>query len=860
MNNLKIPANATQIIERLEQAGFEAYVVGGCVRDSLLGKTPHDWDITTSALPEQVKSLFSHTVDTGLKHGTVTVLIEKEGFEVTTYRIDGEYDDGRHPNQVQFTLSLEEDLKRRDFTINAMAYNPLRGLVDLFGGINDLENKIVKCVGNPKERFSEDALRMMRAVRFAAQLDFEIDSNTKDAIKDLAPTLEVVSAERIREELCKLLVSGRPGDIVTLYELGLTKVFLPEFDVMMTCEQNTPHHMYTVGMHTVECLRLAPDDLVLRLVMLLHDVAKPEMKTTSEDGRDHFRNHPIVGAERAKEIMHRLRFDNETTRKVVRLVRYHDERPRLTKESVRKTIVKIGADAFPDFFVVQRADIGAQSLYEREQKEANINKFQQLYREIIEEHDCLSIKDMEINGRDLIDMGMKPGPEMGDVLDALFEEVVEDPKKNKRNYLFSRAKSIANLCVVIAVTLFLSVGCGQKQAGANFKKANMTNGGVQEQSEETEISDESLYVVKELDVVKQCLTVVSLQSGNTLRFDYKTGTEFFDEYGDYEVWSRFFPGTVVTLGEVKTDSTVSSVSIYPGSWRYDDITDYKIDIVNKFIDFAGEKYMLSNNAAIISKDDLFDIGQIKEGDKISIVGEGKEVYCIVVSESTGILKLTNTSKFDGSVLDIGGKVFAEVSRNAEIDVPEGTYTVTAANAGYGGECEITIVRGETTVIDMSQLEGEGPRMCQLHFNVGAENCKIYLDGELVENNSTKEVRYGTHTLAVSAPGYETWKKYLVVNSATADIDIGLDETDSATNQTQTVTDETLNKNATNGTITNGADSNHTNNQLAGALAGSLANSIINGTTNNTTTNSNTDLGSDLQYYSTLSNIITNLLE
>jgi len=851
MNNIKIPANATQIIERLETAGFEAYVVGGCVRDSLLGKTPHDWDITTSALPEEVKSLFSHTVDTGLKHGTVTVLIEKEGFEVTTYRIDGKYDDGRHPNQVEFTLSLEEDLKRRDFTINAMAYNPSRGLVDLFGGINDLDNKIVKCVGNPNERFSEDALRMMRAVRFAAQLDFEIEANTRSAIKELSSTLSVVSAERIREELCKLLVSDRPGDIVTLYELGLTKVFLPEFDVMMTCEQNTPHHRYTVGMHTVEGIKLAPNDLVLRLIMLLHDVAKPEVKTTGADGKDHFLNHPIVGAERAREIMHRLRFDNETTRKVVRLVRYHDERPRLTKESVRKAIVRIGVDAFPDFFVVQRADIGAQSLYQIEQKEANIDKFQQLYREIIEEQDCLSIKDMEINGKELIEMGMKPGPELGDVLDTLFEEVVEDPKKNNRDYLFSKAKKLANLCVVLVAFIF-AMGCGKKDPGANIQKAGMTNGGVQETSNQQDSTSEDLYVVKELDVVKQCITVVSLQSGNTLRFDYKTGTEFFNEYGDYEVWSRFFPGTVVTLGEVKTDSTVSRVSIYPDSWRYDDISDYKIDIVNSFIDFAGEKYMLNKNVAIISKDDLFDIDQIKEGDKISIIGEGKQVYSIVVSESTGVIKLINTSKFDGSVIDIGGKVFSEVSRNAEIDVPEGTYTVTAANEGYGGECEVTVVRGETTVIDMTQLEGEGPKMCSLRFNVGAENCKIYLDGELVENNVTKEVRYGTHTLAVTAPGYDTWKKYLVVNSATADIDIGLDETDSAANQTQTVTDETLNQNATTGTITD-------NTNLAGTLAGTYANSYTNNTNNNTTS-ATTDTGSDLEYYSTLSNIITNLME
>ena len=854
MNNIKIPADATQIIERLEKAGFEAYVVGGCVRDSLLGKNPHDWDITTSALPEQVKSLFSHTVDTGLKHGTVTVLLEKEPFEVTTYRIDGEYDDGRHPNQVEFTLSLEEDLKRRDFTINAMAYNPQRGLVDLFGGIEDLEKGIIKCVGNPVERFSEDALRMMRAVRFAAQLGFEIEANTKNAIKDLAPTLKVVSAERIREELCKLLVSDRPKDIVTLYELGLTKVFLPEFDVMMECEQNTPHHMYTVGRHSVEGMALAPNDLNLRLVMLLHDVAKPEVKTTDADGHDHFLDHPIVGAEKTRQILRRLRFDNETIRIVTRFVRYHDERPRLTKESIRKAIVRIGPDMFPDFFVVQRADIGAQSTYKREEKEKNIDIFQQFYREIIEEKECLSIRDMEINGRDLIDMGMKPGPKLGDVLDELFEEVVEDPKKNNKEYLFKKAKNLANLCIVVVTAFALLSGCGKKNPGANIAKAPMTNGGVV--SEETkEDSSTDLYVVKELDTIKQSLSVVSLQSGNELRFDYKTGTEFFDQYGNYAVWSKFIPGTIVTLGDVKTDSTVSKVSMYGNTFRFDNITNYVIDNNGNLISFGDEKFLFDSKMAVLSGDDIVGPDAIKEGDILSIIGEGKDAYCIVISESCGTLKLTNTSKFDGSIIDIGGKVFAEISRNLELDVPEGTYTVTVANDGYGGECEVTIARNEQTVVDLSQLEGEGPKTCQLRFNVGTADCQIYLDGKKVLNNTTEEVKYGTHTLVVSAAGYDTWKKYLVVNSKTATIDIGLTETQETNeNTTQTVTDETINNNnQTTGTIHNQADT--TTSQLAGALAGSLANSM---TTNGTTSQDTT--GSDLEYYSTLSNIITNLLE
>ena len=242
-----LPVDVRKIIEKLEANGFEAFAVGGCVRDTLLLREPGDWDITTSATPEEVKGIFSQTIDTGIQHGTVTVLINHVGYEVTTYRIDGEYMDARHPNEVTFTKNLVEDLKRRDFTINAMAYNDRVGIVDEFDGIGDLERKVIRCVGNPRERFSEDALRMMRAVRFAAQLGFSIDEDTKEAIRELAPTLSKVSKERIAVELVKILVSDHPEEIRTAYQLGLTKVFMPEFDVAMETVQNNHHHMYTVG-------------------------------------------------------------------------------------------------------------------------------------------------------------------------------------------------------------------------------------------------------------------------------------------------------------------------------------------------------------------------------------------------------------------------------------------------------------------------------------------------------------------------------------------------------------------------------------------------------------------------------------
>ena len=266
--NMNLPADVQNIINVLESNGHEAYAVGGCVRDCILGKVPHDWDITTSALPEQVKALFSHTFDTGIEHGTVTVLMNGVGYEVTTYRVDGKYEDGRHPKEVTFTASLEEDLKRRDFTINAMAYNDSRGLVDLFGGEADLQTGIIKAVGNPTERFTEDALRMLRALRFSAQLGFEIEADTYEAIKKLAPTLERISAERIQVEMVKLVTSDHPEKLRDVYDTGLSKVFFPELDAMMECDQVNKHHMYTVGEHTIVSMGLAPADKTIRLVFL----------------------------------------------------------------------------------------------------------------------------------------------------------------------------------------------------------------------------------------------------------------------------------------------------------------------------------------------------------------------------------------------------------------------------------------------------------------------------------------------------------------------------------------------------------------------------------------------------------------
>lgn len=430
-----LPEKVNFIINTLMSHGFEGYAVGGCVRDAMLSRVPQDWDITTSAKPEQVKALFRHTIDTGIQHGTVTVMLDHEGFEVTTYRIDGEYEDARHPKEVQFTSNLLEDLKRRDFTINAMAYNEKDGLVDAFDGLVDLKRGIIRCVGAAEERFSEDALRMLRAVRFAAQLGFEIEEETKKAIRVLAPTIAKVSAERIQVELVKLLTSMHPEEICTAYETGLTKVFLPEFDAMMETEQNHPHHCYTVGEHAIAAMKEIAPKKVLRLTMLLHDVAKPLCKTTDDNGKDHFYGHPQKGSEMARTILKRLKFDNDTTDRVCKLVLCHDHMPEMKAGSVRKAVFKNGIEQYPALFAVKRADILAQSKYKRAEKWEKVFRYEQIYQEIMEKHQCLSIRDLALNGSDLIALGIPQGKAIGETLKHLLELVLENPDLNTKEKL-----------------------------------------------------------------------------------------------------------------------------------------------------------------------------------------------------------------------------------------------------------------------------------------------------------------------------------------------------------------------------------------------------------------------------------------
>lgn len=439
---IQLPEKVKYIINKLEAAGYEAYAVGGCVRDSVLGRRPDDWDITTSATPMQIKAVFHRTIDTGIRHGTVTVMLEHEGFEVTTYRIDGEYEDNRHPKEVVFTASLREDLKRRDFTINAMAYNDACGLVDEFGGIADLETGIVRCVGDAGERFTEDALRILRAVRFSAQLGFEIEGATKRAIEQLAPNLAHISAERVQAELVKLLISPNPDYMRTAYSLGITKVVLPELDTAFETAQNNPHHMYTVGEHLMHGLVNTKPDKCLRIAALFHDIGKPASRTTDSDGTDHFHGHVEISEEMAVKILKRLKFDNDTITRVRIYIRYHDRQIETDERSVRRAVSKIGEAYFDGVLALKRADCLSQSTYMREDKLDRLDKIRALYLGILEKNQCVSLKDLKISGNDLICAGVPQGRKIGEVLGRLLEDVLEEPSHNTREYLLERAKAL----------------------------------------------------------------------------------------------------------------------------------------------------------------------------------------------------------------------------------------------------------------------------------------------------------------------------------------------------------------------------------------------------------------------------------
>ena len=440
---MDMPKNVDTAINLLQSAGFEAYAAGGCVRDSLLGKTPNDWDITTSAKPEDMKSVFAdfHCIDTGIKHGTVTVVIDGEPLEITTFRLDGEYEDNRHPKSVTFTSDLGADLGRRDFTVNAMAYSKKTGTVDLFGGQNDLKNKIIRCVGDPDRRFNEDALRILRALRFASALDFEIEEKTAQSLLKNRALLGNISEERIAKELLKLVCGKGAKRILTDFAPVLFEI-LPELQPMYKNSHDNPHHCYDIYEHTLIAVESIDPEPTLRFAMLLHDCGKPAVKKFDENGVAHFYGHQRISAEISAQILARLKVSNKFRDEILFLVSNHDRWELYENtEKMPRYLSKFGLDGVLNLLKVMRADVLAQSPEYRYRLD-QIADAEETAKNLAAQKPCLSLRELQINGRTLMDIGIPQGRKLGAVLAQLLDEVIDGVTKNTQEALTTRAREI----------------------------------------------------------------------------------------------------------------------------------------------------------------------------------------------------------------------------------------------------------------------------------------------------------------------------------------------------------------------------------------------------------------------------------
>lgn len=441
---IQIPIYVSRVMEKLEDAGFEAYIVGGCVRDALLMKTPFDYDVTTSAKPDEVKAVLEgyRIIETGIKHGTVTALSDGNPIEITTFRCDGEYTDHRRPDSVTLTDKLSEDLCRRDFTVNAMAYSEKRGLIDLYGGKEDLECGVIRAVGDAERRFDEDALRIMRAIRFASTLDFKIEEKTALAIENKSHLLRFVSAERVATELTKLLCGNAAARILTDHSSVICHI-IPELKEAIGLQQKNPHHIYDVYTHIVKVIEATPPVPHLRYAALFHDIAKPKMMTIDEKGVGHFYGHPKESALMARDIMKRLKMDNKTINTVCRLVEIHDVRPEATPKSIKKYLAKYPDVDTDDIMAIRRADLAAQNPIYHNQFEY-LAESERIINELKSSDCCISVSQLQVNGSDIAELGAK-GKEIGDILKRLLRDVVEEKIENEKSALIKRAKQLIKL-------------------------------------------------------------------------------------------------------------------------------------------------------------------------------------------------------------------------------------------------------------------------------------------------------------------------------------------------------------------------------------------------------------------------------
>ncbi|MBQ3417180.1 MAG: CCA tRNA nucleotidyltransferase [Ruminococcus sp.] len=441
--SVNLSQNALFIISNLTRHGYDCYAVGGCVRDSLRGIEPKDWDFTTSALPDEIEACFADckTVAVGKKYGTIAVILDGEQYEITTFRVDGEYKDSRHPETVLFSKELKDDLSRRDFTVNAMAYSPDSGLVDLFGGERDLEYGVIRCVGDPEKRFGEDALRILRALRFASVFNFTIEPQTQNAILKLRNTLSDIAAERIVAEMNKLLCGENVASVLRRFKFVFA-VFIPELSSTFGFEQNSPHHNRTVFRHLVASVKNIEPDPILRTAMLFHDIAKPLSQTTDERGKSHYKNHPMLGAAMAEKIMKRMCYPNHFIEEVTTLIRHHDDRIKSDPVIVKKYLGLLGEDMMKKLLKVMRADVYAQSMYKREEKLSNLDAVEVETERILTSGECYQLKMLAVSGRDIIHLGVASGKQIGEILNTLLNMVIKGEIDNSREELLTEAKKM----------------------------------------------------------------------------------------------------------------------------------------------------------------------------------------------------------------------------------------------------------------------------------------------------------------------------------------------------------------------------------------------------------------------------------
>ena len=437
------PAYGIRALELLEQNGFEAWFVGGCVRDFLLGLSPGDWDITTSAQPAEILRCFPgfRCIETGIRHGTVTVLIDEQPVEITTYRSDGAYRDHRHPEEVRFSRHLEDDLSRRDFTVNAMAYHPERGLVDRFGGQTDLKNKTIRCVGDPDRRFREDALRILRCLRFASRLGFSIESATADALRRQKDLLKAISHERVKIELEKLLIGEHAEGILREY-FDVLFVILPELAPMKGCTQERPYHCFDVWEHTLHAVGAVPPDPILRWAALFHDCGKPGVKTFEPQGVAHFYGHDKESARLAEICCERLRFSNKEREAICTLIYRHGEPLPMPEKRVKRLLGQLGEEQLFRLFALMRGDVSAQSPAVVEERLAWLADCETLAKRLIEEGQCFSLKDLAVNGTDLLSIGFQKNRLLGETLQTLLDGVLAGTLPNEKETLLQEASRL----------------------------------------------------------------------------------------------------------------------------------------------------------------------------------------------------------------------------------------------------------------------------------------------------------------------------------------------------------------------------------------------------------------------------------